>query len=103
MLLFCLINTVNMNPYTSNPNIAKPVKKRKKKMNILEYINNPDANVNVVLNKKHKINRTEWKLVHYFNVKLDNIIYLEHSVHSNPLDFEKASYIDELIKKSYIC
>lgn len=97
MLLFCLINTVNMKTYTSH-HIPKPVKKRKKKLNILEYINNPDATVDEVLNKKHKINRTEWKLVHYFNIRLDNTTYLKHSKECPPLNFEKASYIDELIK-----
>ena len=98
MLLFCLINTVNMKTYTSNHHIPKPVKKRKKKMSILEYINNPNANVDEVLNRKHKIDRTIWKVVHYFNIKLDNTTYLDHFVNRDPLDFEKASYIDELIK-----
>jgi hypothetical protein len=80
-------------------NIPKPVKKRKKRLTLREYIYNPNANVDNVLRKKQKISASEWHIVHYFYKNLDNINYLEHHFEFERLDFNTSECMANLIKE----
>lgn len=80
-------------------NIPKPVKKRKKRLTLKEYIYHPNADVDNVLRKKQKISASEWNIVHYFYKNLDNINYLEHREKFERLDFNTSECMANLIKE----
>ena len=74
------------------------IRKRKKRLTLEEYINNPTADVDEVLSKKQKISPTEWNIVHYFYTKLDNVNYTKHDQEFEDLKFSTSEDTDNLIK-----
>ena len=74
------------------------IRKRKKRLTLEEYINNPTADVDEVLSKKQKISPTEWNIVHYFYTKLDNANYTKHDQKFEDLKFSTSEDTDNLIK-----
>ena len=77
----------------------KSTGKTKKRLTIEEYIDNPTADVDIVIGKKQKISSKQWDIVHYFYQKLDNIHYLDHNQHQKELIFQKSEYVDTLIER----
>lgn len=74
------------------------MEKRKKRLTLEEYVDDPTADVDVVFGKKQKISSTEWDIVHYFYKRPDNIHYFAHDQKHEKLVFSNSKYVDKLIE-----
>ena len=71
---------------------------KKRKLSLQQYIDDRNADVTHIF-KKHKLNSNDWTIVHYFYIRLDNKIYLDHGTAHTPLNFEDYSYVNNLINE----